>query len=161
MAYPGPRLEAAQMAGRMEFQFQFGGKKREPSFGSAEPKLRVLLIGDFSGRQARGASEASAELTQRPLLRVDVDGFDQTMGKVAPAIDGLTFGTLDDFHPDRLCQRLEVLGGFRALRARLLDPSTFAATAAALEPSSPAAAARAPDGTLDRLLCGQRSSAGR
>ncbi|MEA2697245.1 MAG: hypothetical protein QOI66_1516, partial [Myxococcales bacterium] len=42
------------MAGRMEFQFQFAGKKQRPAFGSGEAKLRLLLVGDFSGREARG-----------------------------------------------------------------------------------------------------------
>ncbi|HXI56461.1 MAG TPA: type VI secretion system contractile sheath large subunit [Polyangia bacterium] len=159
------------MAGRMEFQFQFAGKKQRPAFGSGQAKLRLLLVGDFSGRQARGASEPAPDLARRPVVSVDLDGFDQAMGKVAPVLlpvptadsptpGALTFTTLDDFHPDQLCQRLEVLAGFRALRARLLDPSTFAATAAALEPSSQAAPVTTPDDTVARLLGGRRAPSG-
>jgi type VI secretion system protein ImpC len=151
------------MAGRMEFEFQFRGQKRAPSFGSGDARLQLLLLGDFSGRGGRGASEPTPDLTRRPLLRVDLDGFDQTMGKLAPRLvlappvddrppDALAFGTLDDFHPDRLCQRLEVFAGFRALRSRLLDPGTFDAAAAALEPAPQAAPAAPQEDTLQRLL---------
>jgi type VI secretion system protein ImpC len=151
------------MAGRMEFEFQFRGQKRAPSFGSGAARLRLLLMGDFSGRGGRGASEATPDLARRPLLRVDLDSFDQGLGKLAPRLvvappvddrapDVLAFGTLDDFHPDRLCQRLEVFAGFQALRARLLDPGTFAAAAAALEPAPRSEAVAPQEDTLQRLL---------
>jgi type VI secretion system protein ImpC len=147
----------------MEFEFTFRGQKRPPSFGSGEARLRLLLMGDFSGRGGRGATEPTPDLARRPLLRIDLDGFDQAMGKLAPRLvlappvddrppDALAFGTLDDFHPDRLCQRLEVFAGFAALRARLLDPGTFAAAAAALEPAPPSTPAAPADDTLQRLL---------
>ena len=151
------------MAGRMEFEFQVRGQKRAPSFGSGEARLRLLLMGDFSGRGGRGASEPTPDLARRPLLRIDLDGFDQALGKLAPRLvlappvddrapDALAFRTLDDFHPDRLCQRLEVFAGFRALRSRLLDPGTFAAAAAALEPAPQAAPTAPAEDTLQRLL---------
>src|SRR6185436_19233646 len=161
------------MAGRMEFEFQFRGAKRAPSFGAGEAKMRLLLMGDFGGRGARGASEPTPDLARRPLLRIDLDSLDQVLAKLAPRLvlapavddrppDALAYASLDDFHPDRLCQRLEVFAGFRALRARLLDPGTFAATAAALEPAPPAAAAPAPSAapdTLERLLGGRPAQA--
>ena len=154
------------MAGRMEFEFTFRGQKRAPSFGSGEAKLRILLAGDFSGRGGRGASEPTPDLARRPLLRIDLDSFDQVMAKLAPRLvlapavddrppDTLAFAALDDFHPDRLCQRLEVFAGFRALRERLLDPGTFAQAAAALEPAAPQAAPAVPADTLERLLGGR------
>jgi type VI secretion system protein ImpC len=139
-------------------------------------RLRILFMGDFSGRDARRANEPAPDLARRPLLRVDLDGFDHVMRKVAPSLvlapdmegslqpdnpppNALTFQALEDFHPDQLCQRLEVFAGFRALRARLLDPSTFAVTAAALEPPSlPAAPVTTTDDTLERLLGGRRGS---
>jgi type VI secretion system protein ImpC len=159
------------MAGRLEFEFKFRGQKRPPSFGSGEARLRLLLMGDFSGRGGRGASEPTPDLARRPLLRIDLDGFDQTMGRLAPRLvlappvddrppDALAFGTLDDFHPDRLCQRLEVFAGFAALRTRLLDPGTFAAAAAALEPAPATAPAAPPDDTLQRLLGRPQQAAG-
>jgi type VI secretion system protein ImpC len=65
----------------------------------------------------------------------------------------LGFATVDDFHPDQLARRLEVFAGFSALRARLLDNSTFAQTADALEPR-PLTATPVED-TLARLLGGK------
>jgi type VI secretion system protein ImpC len=159
------------MAGRTEFQFQFGGKKPGPISGSGGARLRLLLVGDFSGRAARGASEPAPDLARRPLVPIDLDGFDHAMRKVAPALvlgpavdsappDTLTFSALDDFHPDQLSQRLEVFAGLRVLRARLLDPGTFAATAAALEPPPQAAPVSTPDNTLERLLGERRPPSG-
>jgi type VI secretion system protein ImpC len=147
------------MAGHLELDFTFRGAKRAPSFG---PKagMRLLLAGDFSGRGARGVL-TPGDLGQRPLLRVDPDNFDGVMNRLAPRLvlsgpaddrppEALAFGCLDDFHPDQLAARLEVFAGFRALRERLLDASTFAQTAAALEPA-PTVATPAED-TLARLL---------
>jgi type VI secretion system protein ImpC len=153
------------MAGRMEFEFQFGGAKKTPSFGPGAP-LRVLLLGDFGGRGARGVVEG--DLARRPLLRVDAGGLDALMQRLGPRLvvtppvddrapDAIAFGSLDDFHPDRLCARLEVFAGFRVLRERLLDSSTFARTADALEPP-PVPAAQ--DDTLSRLLGGRRQESG-
>ncbi|NQU76197.1 MAG: type VI secretion system contractile sheath large subunit, partial [Planctomycetes bacterium] len=42
-----------------------------------------------------------------------------------PAVE-IGFGELDDFHPDRLFDRLEVFQALKLLRKRLHDPATFA-----------------------------------
>jgi len=42
----------------------------------------------------------------------------------------LEFNGLDDFHPDRIFARAELFQALRDTRARLIDPKTFAATAA-------------------------------
>jgi type VI secretion system protein ImpC len=158
------------MAGRMEFEFQFRGQGRAPSFGRGEARLRLALLGDWSGRGARGVVGES-DLARRPWVRVDLDSFDQAMGRFSPRLvlaapvddrapEALALSTLDDFHPDQLCRKLEVFAGFRLLRGRLLDASTFAQTADALEPA-PAAPAppQAGEDTLSRLLGGRPAQA--
>ena len=157
------------MAGRMEFEFQFRGQAHKPSFGSGDARLKLLLAGDLSGRGSRGVTET--DLARRPLVRVDLDTLDQAIARLAPRLvlappaddrppDALAFASLDDFHPDHLCRKLEAFVGFGALRARLLDASTFAATADALEP--PPSAAKLPPAvdTLERLLGGKPRQAG-
>jgi type VI secretion system protein ImpC len=156
------------MPGRLEFEVQFKGAKRAPSFGSAA-RMRILMLGDFSGRGARGVIEG--DLAQRPLLRIDADNFDQVMARLDPRLvltppvddrppEAVAFATLDDFHPDRLAQRLEVFAGFSALRARLLDAGTFAQTADALEPPPAAPPPPSSDDTLARLLGGKPRASG-
>jgi type VI secretion system protein ImpC len=102
--------------------------------------MRILLVGRF-GSQGE---------TRRPR-RIDLDSFDDTLQALAPALvigeEKITFSRLDDFHPDELYRRLERFADLREVRRRLLDPSTFAATAAALEGQTEDDAR-----TLERLL---------
>jgi type VI secretion system protein ImpC len=72
---------------------------------------------------------------------VDRDNFDEVLARLpvhadvsaAPGSASLlpiSFRELDDFHPDRLYERLEIFEALRDLRRRLETPSTFAAAAA-------------------------------
>ncbi len=108
---------------------------------SEETPFRVLLIGDWSGRANRGLSASSEELKAwRPLL-VDRDNLDQIMARLGVKLhlpltsDGsqsltITFNQLDDFHPDRLFNRLEIFDSLRRTRAKLANPKTFGEAAA-------------------------------
>jgi type VI secretion system protein ImpC len=100
----------------------------------------VAVLGDFSGRGSRridgeGLRTPEAILVDRdnldpvlaglgPVLRIPLPGSDRGMD--------LAFEELDDFHPDALFTRLPLFRELRDLRARLLDPATFAAAAAEL-----------------------------
>src|ERR1043166_8639568 len=102
--------------------------------------FRILILGDWSGRTNRRAFSATEELkTWRPLL-VDRDNLDHLIARLGVRLsipiteDGtqtvaISFTVLDDFHPDRLFQRLDVFESLRGLRARLQDPETFAQAA--------------------------------
>jgi hypothetical protein len=117
------------MPGRLEFEFRFTRPQR--------PKRRrrtasVVAQGDFSGRQSQGA-ENPADVGGRRAVPVDVDSFDQRLAQFAPRLvlplgpagtpeQTITFSRLDDFHPDRLYQRLDLFRGLRDLRARPRTP---------------------------------------
>jgi type VI secretion system protein ImpC len=120
------------MPGRMEFEFGFsaGG----PSGGKhPQESMRILMLGDFSGRENRGVCEAGDSLSTRPILAVDVDNFDALMGRYRPRLQfplgdtelAVEFSELEDFHPDSLYRRLELFQSLRALRKRLADPDSF------------------------------------
>lgn len=119
---------------------------------TAETPFGILLMGDFSGRgvaplagpsahqdMPSGSSRPASSGTQpRTPIMIDRDNFDQVMGKLGVALrlpgagqeTFLRFQELDDFHPDRLFERLDVFGALRDLRRRLDDPQTFPAAAA-------------------------------
>src|SRR6266478_6141470 len=86
---------------------------------SEDVPFRVLLIGDWSGRANRSIFSSTEELkTWRPLL-VDRDNRDQLILRLGVKLNvslpndsskslSITFNDLDDFHPDRLYNRLEI-----------------------------------------------------
>ena len=102
--------------------------------------FRILILGDFSGRANRQQFEPET-IGSRRTFQLDGDGLDQLPGKVGAALkisvqddpDGpsiaLTFRELDDFHPDRLFENVEVFRHLRRLRGELLESATFAAAA--------------------------------
>jgi len=166
----------------MPIKLEFGGieltgdVQREPSeVPRAESEsVRIGLIGDFRGRSVRGAVESGRALAGRRCLRIDRDNFDSVLARfgveltltlpaAGPTPIVLTFHELDDFHPDRILARADVFTALRTTRERLLDPATFADTAAqlgrdsraatAIAPAtSPPAANRAPGALLDLIL---------
>jgi len=156
-------------------------------FGRAAPRraarggpMRLLLLGDFSGRGAQGTAPAAAVSASR-LHRVDLDTLERVLARISPQValpaagggtTALQFAALDDFHPDHLFERVPSFERLRALRAHLLDPSTFDQAAAQLQayglaanetsepaPAPKAAGAESDSATFERLLGGE--SAGR
>jgi len=111
------------MPGGMEFEFSTRGP------GSAEPlearPFRLLLLGHYGTAGAGSVADA-------PVRRVDIDNLDELWEHFAPRLELDVNGVrqvfeprdLEDFHPDRLCERLPAFDELRALRRRLLDPST-------------------------------------
>src|SRR6185369_12787860 len=110
------------MGGRMEFDLGFGGKvgRMRPRRGDDEP-FRLLLIGDFSGRAARRARGAPLALTKP--VEVDAEAIDRAFAafRVTLPIGGadaeelVTFGSLEDLHPDRLLAHVGALAEPRKL----------------------------------------------
>lgn len=141
--------------------FDFGGVNLSAGGESAgahpspETPFRIAILGDFSGRTNRGVSDAKAIGKRRAVL-VDRDNFDEVLSRSGAEIQlpmgeggslRLRFSDLDDFHPDRVFQNLEVFGKLRDLRTRLQNPATFQETAKelGLRSSDPAAPPRKPD----------------
>src|SRR5271165_7089467 len=119
--------------------FDFGGVNLtagEDSSGaqpSAETPFCIAILGDFSGRANRGISAAKTIGKRRAWL-VDRDNFDEVLSRSGAEIQlpmdekgalHLRFSEIEDFHPDRIFQHLEIFGKLRELRGRLQDPSSF------------------------------------
>lgn len=100
-----------------------------------KPPLRIVVLGDFSGRNGKGTRRT--ELNLRTRL-IDRDNFDEVMAQLAPQAHGVPltpegatgsveFSSLEQFHPDELLRRLPTLQSLRELRKRLADRNSFAA----------------------------------
>lgn len=145
------------MPGRMEFDFELGRGRKGRERDDSKP-MRLLLIGDFSGRPVA----ERPPLSSRPTHKVDIDTLDAAMQRLAPRVrlpaGDIAFQRIDDFHPDALFNRLEL---FQTLRkARTSQPTDDSAVGSddlgrllgkpADSPAAPAAAAAG--GGIDALI---------
>ena len=102
--------------------------------------FRILILGDFSCRANRNIFDIEDLPDRRPLL-VDRDNLDEVMARLGveiylpilgndnpPAL--IRFAELEDFHPDRIFERVDVFQALRDIRKKLDDPRTFASAAA-------------------------------
>lgn len=128
------RSRVAVMPDRIHFDVSF--KKPGQSEHTRVPKrYRLLVIGGFSGHR----SGLSTPIGHRPL-EVDRDNLERRLSELSPVLDldigenpgrclRLEFSELEDFHPDRLYDRVELFSKLRNLRKSLLNPKTFAEAA--------------------------------
>jgi type VI secretion system protein ImpC len=157
------------MPAHLEVGVRFGetvGKRASP--GAA---LRMVLLADLSGERLAAQPVRQTGGTY-PLQRVDLDTLERALARFAPRVAAggrgdptvMEFRSLEDFHPDRILERVPSFGRLLELRARLLEPATFAEAAAELRaqglgagaPAIPGVAAaggtESDSGTLERLL---------
>jgi type VI secretion system protein ImpC len=102
----------------------------------AEVPFRILIMGDFGGREIKqGRAEQRAPTNWRPI-RVDRDNIQNMLGTLDVALHSpllgdntppitLKFAEIEDFHPDRLVHQVEPLRTLSDLRRRLANPTTF------------------------------------
>lgn len=121
--------------------------------------FHIAILGDFSGRENRGALDAGLQ-GRRPVV-IDRDNFDDVLSQIAPELHlplggpngpriPIRFRELDDFHPDRIFERLTIFQALRETRERLLDPAGYEAAAAQVRSWSgkPSGAAAGPQAAL-------------
>ena len=173
---------AKDYSGGMNFEFTSGGKRPQgqssarPERPDPETPFRMLVLGDFSGREHRGISQTSSALGARRPIAIDTDSFDAAMSKlgvelhlrVGDSQDSkmvLQFKSLEDFHPDRIAARLPIFQMLKRMKQMLASPATFEAAAAqvrallgqgsapaAASPTPPAASGGSQDELFERLL---------
>ena len=123
-----------------------GGRGETDSVTDAETPFHMAVLGDFTGRGNRGIVETAGALRSRRVYSVDRDNFSEVLsqlklelhlsvlGENVPPLS-VRFSDLDDFHPDRLFDHLEVFDALKELRRGLKDPATFAAVASQIDKS--------------------------
>jgi type VI secretion system protein ImpC len=162
------------MTASLIFEFNPGASRAlKPS--DREQPMRILVMGDFSGRASRGV-EDSAGLATRSIVRIDLDNFERAPARVGcalnVALDGpqaapirIDMREFDDLHPDRLYRQPGLFAAIAGLRAQLADPSGFEQAAAQLgvgaaaSPDQAGTTAKAgADSPFAQLLGGQSPS---
>jgi len=124
---------------RMEFQLG-----TQTSFAPRKAKddtpFCIAVLADFSGRGNRSLCETGPSLAARRRIAVDVDNLENLPIKLGCEIHvplgsregpriALGFSELDDFHPDRIFDRLEVFQKLKSTRKLMQNPATFAEAA--------------------------------
>ena len=134
--------------------------KPAPSRPREDTPFRILVLADLSGRECRGVCEP---LAGRRAATVDIDNMNDVLARMKPALalpDGtvISFATLDDFHPDRIFERVPIFQKLRETREALRHPSSAGQAAAEVASwAAPAPAAKPAESdaeTLARLLGG-------
>jgi len=164
------------MSGRAELQIALGTGRKGERARQQQP-LRLLILADFSGRR----QESPAFAAHRFVL----DEVDASIAKLSPVLrisrpddtgpaQGLTVGSLDEFHPDALVATVPYLRQLLEIARKLEQPATarealdeldaIAGAASLAVAAPPAAENRAPasesqDQLLSRLLGGAKRSA--
>lgn len=117
-----------------EFNFGTVGKAGRESGRPKRKRFRIALMGDFSGRSARGQLEIGDELKNRRAIALDPDtiedviaGFATTLilpiGKNGSSIE-VKLENLDDLHPDELCGKVELFSALASLKGQLISGAT-------------------------------------
>ena len=95
--------------------------------------FHVLIIGDFKGHR-----EGAVDSPALSFREVDRDNIDDILAAFSPSVDlpvygRLSLSQLDDFHPDRLLERVPLLRELWQKRQRLKSPRTFQQEAASIQ----------------------------
>jgi len=115
----------------LDTQMQYAPRKAE-----GDTPFCMVVLGDFSGRANRGVCETGQTLAGRMRHLIDIDTLNHLSGRLntelkLPVGDeggscfSIQFSSLEDFHPDSLCGRLEIFQRLLTVRKQLQDPATF------------------------------------
>lgn len=122
-----------------QVEIETGEESERIELPEPDSPFHIAVLGDFSGRENRGALDAKLQ-GRKPFL-IDRDNFDDVLAQLSPELhlplggpDGplvqLRFRELDDFHPDRIFEGLKIFHALRETREQLHDPARYEAAAA-------------------------------
>lgn len=118
----------------MSLDLSFGSLSKDRPEGGRAARFRIALMGDFSGRAAKGEVEIGSDLAARRPIKLDVDTLDRVIagfattlvlpiGKKGQGIE-VELSSIDDLHPDELFEKVEMFAELVALKRRLASGST-------------------------------------
>nr|WP_268236438.1 type VI secretion system contractile sheath large subunit [Actibacterium pelagium] len=124
------------MTDEPEFAFGTLSADRPDAAKLNRKRFRIALMGDFSGRSARGLIETGDALAARKGVMLDVDTVEDVIesfattlvlpiGKDEAGIE-VTLKELDDLHPDELYEKVELFDALNSLKSQLTSGATAA-----------------------------------
>ncbi len=126
-------------SGDPEFAFGLMSADRPAPDRLQRKRFRLALMGDFSGRAARGLIETGDALAQRRAILLDPDTVEDVIESFATTLilpigrDGtgvaVELGGLDDLHPDELYENVALFAELVGLRGQLAAGATAAGAA--------------------------------
>ncbi|PLS20485.1 type VI secretion system contractile sheath domain-containing protein, partial [Neptunicoccus cionae] len=153
LADDGEELETEGEASDMEAEATAAKAPYNPAFGkmtAPKPeikpgdrrKMRIAILGDFSGRANNGALQGGADLASRKAIKFDIDTVEDVISRFATTLtlpvgrDGsaieVELGEIDDLHPDELYDNVELFAELSGLRSQIKRGSNLEALAAKL-----------------------------
>ncbi len=126
--------QGASVSDEPEFAYgRIGAERPEPARLNRR-RFRLAILGDFSGRAARGQMETGDALAARKPILLDPDTAEDVIEGFATDLvlpigkDGagvaVKLGGLDDLHPDELYENVELFGELNGLRGQLASGAT-------------------------------------
>src|SRR5690349_14962899 len=121
----------------MELNFGIMGRSATERQIAAAAPFRLAILGDFSAGANKGRLDTGDDLARRKPLRVDVDNSDQIIQRLdisvsLPMGEGaveFAIGSMDDFHPDQIYEKVDLFSSMADLRRQLASKSSFPAAA--------------------------------
>lgn len=124
------------MSTQAGIELSFGTMGAAPLDAAKPQRFRIALMGDFSGRAARGEVAIGSDLAARRPIKLDIDTLEKVIkGFAADLIlpvgrDGagieVSLASVDDLHPDELFGNVEMFAELVALKRRLSTGKTAA-----------------------------------
>lgn len=121
-------------ASHLSFDLSFGTVSQPRPDSGAPQRFRIALMGDFSGRSARGEVGIGPDLASRRPIKLDVDTLDKVIAGFATTLvlpigkkgDGIEvkLASIDDLHPDELFGKVAMFEELVALKRRLASGAT-------------------------------------
>ena len=134
---------APRLSSDAEFSFGTVSAERPEPARLQRRRFRIAILGDFSGRAARGQVDIGDDLASRRAIALDpdtveevIEGFATTLvlpiGRDGAGIE-VRLESLDDLHPDELYEKVELFSALAALRAQLGTGATAQSARAQLQ----------------------------
>ncbi|WP_309746541.1 type VI secretion system contractile sheath domain-containing protein [Roseobacter sp. N2S] len=106
-------------------------------------KMRIAILGDFSGRANKGELQGGSELAARKAIKFDIDTVEDVIARFATTLtlplgrDGsaieVELGEIDDLHPDELYDNVEIFAELSSLRTQIQRGTNLDALTAKLQ----------------------------
>ncbi len=133
-AAPAAGTAGAELSDEPEFAYGTMSAERPAAQKLERKRFRMAVLGDFSGRAAKGQMETGDALAARKAILLDPDTVEDVIGRFATGLvlpigkEGAGIAVkledLDGLHPDELYENVELFSELAGLRKQLQSGAT-------------------------------------